>query len=127
VEFVSPENLPQLFYSEKRLYQIFYNLVSNALKFRDEERKTKVEIGHQEDKDNYIFFVRDNGIGIEQKYHNKIFESFSQLKETKSEGTGMGLAIVKKIVEANQGKVWVESQKKAGSTFYFTIPKNVKS
>lgn len=99
--------------------------MSNALKFRDEDRKTKVEIGHQEDKDNYTFFVRDNGIGIEQKYHNKIFESFSQLKDTKSEGTGMGLAIVKKIVEANQGKVWVESQKGAGSTFYFTIPKNV--
>jgi PAS domain S-box-containing protein len=127
VEFVSPENLPQLFYSEKRLYQIFYNLLSNALKFRDEERKTKVEIGHQEDKDNYVFFVRDNGIGIEQKYHNKIFESFSQLKENKSEGTGMGLAIVKKIVEANQGKVWVESRKGTGSTFYFTIPKNAKS
>jgi signal transduction histidine kinase len=125
VEFILPKNLPQLFYSEKRLYQIFSNLLSNALKFRDEDRKTKVEIGHQEDKDNYTFFVRDNGIGIEQKYHNKIFESFSQLKDTKSEGTGMGLAIVKKIVEANQGKVWVESQKGAGSTFYFTIPKNV--
>jgi len=125
VEFVSPENLPQVLYSEKRLYQIFSNLLSNALKFRDEDRKTKVEIGHQEDKDNYTFFVRDNGIGIEQKYHKKIFESFSQLKDTKSEGTGMGLAIVKKIVEANQGKVWVESQKGAGSTFYFTIPKNV--
>jgi len=125
VEFILPKNLPQVLYSEKRLYQIFSNLLSNALKFRDEDRKTKVEIGHQEDKDNYTFFVRDNGIGIEQKYHNKIFESFSQLKDTKSEGTGMGLAIVKKIVEANQGKVWVESQKKAGSTFYFTIPKNV--
>jgi len=127
VEFVSPENLPKLFYSEKRLYQIFYNLLSNALKFRDEERKTKVEIGHREDKDNYTFFVRDNGIGIEQKYHNKIFESFSRLKDIRSEGTGIGLAIVKKIVEANQGKVWVESQKGAGSTFYFTIPKNVTS
>ena len=125
VEFVCPENLPQVLYSEKRLYQIFSNLLSNALKFRDEDRKTKVEIGHQEDKDIYTFFVRDNGIGIEQKYHNKIFESFSQLKDTKSEGTGMGLAIVKRIVEANQGKVWVESQKGAGSTFYFTIPKNV--
>jgi signal transduction histidine kinase len=125
VEFILPKNLPQVLYSEKRLYQIFSNLLSNALKFRDEDRKTKVEIGHQEDKDNYTFFVRDNGIGIEQKYHNKIFESFSQLKDTKSEGTGMGLAIVKKIVEANQGKVWVESQKGAGSTFYFTIPKNV--
>jgi PAS domain S-box-containing protein len=127
VEFIAPENLPKLFYSEKRLYQIFYNLLSNALKFRDEERTTKVEIGHQEDKDNYTFFVRDSGIGIEQKFHSKIFESFSQLKDIKSEGTGMGLAIVKKIVEANQGKVWVESQKGAGSTFYFTIPKNVTS
>ena len=125
VEFILPKNLPQVLYSEKRLYQIFSNLLSNALKFRDEDRKTKVEIGHQEDKDNYTFFVLDNGIGIEQKYHNKIFESFSQLKDIKSEGTGMGLAIVKKIVETNQGKVWVESQKGAGSTFYFTIPKNV--
>jgi len=124
VEFVSPENLPRICYSEKRLYQIFYNLLSNALKFRDEKRKTKVEIGHQEDKDHYTFFVRDNGIGIEPKYHHKIFESFSQLKDIKSEGTGMGLAIVKKIVEANQGKVWVDSRKGAGSTFYFTIPKN---
>jgi len=126
VEFVSPENLPRIFYSEKRLYQIFYNLLSNALKFRDEKRKTKVEIGHQEDKDHYTFFVRDNGIGIDLKYHHKIFESFSQLKDIKVEGTGMGLAIVKKIVEANQGKVWVESRKGAGSTFYFTVPKNVK-
>ena len=125
VEFVSPESLPQIFYSEKRLYQIFYNLLSNAVKFKSENKTPRVEIGCRENEDNYTFFVRDNGIGIDQKYHDKIFEVFSQLKEIKSEGTGMGLAIVKKIVEASQGKVWVESQKGAGSTFYFTVPKKV--
>lgn len=125
VEFVCPENLPQVVYPEKRLYQIFSNLLSNAVKFKSENKIPQVEIGYQENKDNYTFFVRDNGIGIEQKYHNKIFDVFSQLRETESEGTGMGLAIVKKIVEANLGKVWVESQKGAGSTFYFTIPKKV--
>jgi len=125
VEFILPENLPQVFYSEKRLYQIFYNLLSNAVKFKDEDKKPKVEIGCQDNKADYTFFVRDNGIGIEREYHDKIFEVFSQLKDTESEGTGMGLSIVKKIVEANQGKVWVESQKGVGSTFYFTIPKKV--
>jgi light-regulated signal transduction histidine kinase (bacteriophytochrome) len=125
VEFVCPENLPQVVYPEKRLYQIFSNLLSNAVKFKSENKIPQVEIGYQENKGNYTFFVRDNGIGIEQKYHNKIFDVFSQLRETESEGTGMGLAIVKKIVEANLGKVWVESQKGAGSTFYFTIPKKV--
>ena len=125
VEFILSENLPQVFYSEKRLYQIFYNLLSNAAKFRSENKTPRVEIGYQENKDDYTFFVRDNGIGIEQEYHDKIFEVFSQLKDTESEGTGMGLSIVKKTVEANQGKVWVESQKGVGSTFYFTIPKKV--
>ena len=125
VEFSLPQNLPQVVYPEKRLYQIFSNLLSNAVKFKSENKIPQVEIGYQENKGNYTFFVRDNGIGIEQKYHNKIFDVFSQLRETESKGTGMGLAIVKKIVEANLGKVWVESQKGAGSTFYFTIPKNV--
>jgi len=125
VEFVLPEKFPQVFHSEKRLYQIFYNLLSNAVKFKCEDKPSRVEIGYQDNNDNYTFFVRDNGIGIDKKYYNKIFELFSQLKESESEGTGVGLAIVKKIVETNQGKVWVQSQKGTGSTFYFTIPKKV--
>ncbi len=125
VELIMPEKFPQIFYSDKRLYQIFYNLLSNAVKFKCKDKPPRVEIGYQENDENYTFFVKDNGIGIEQKYQDKIFELFSQLKETKSEGTGVGLAIVKKIVETNQSKVWVQSQKGAGSTFYFTIPKNI--
>ncbi len=127
VEFICPENLPKVFYSEQRLYQIFFNLLSNAFKFKSKNKVLKVQIGFEYNEDDYTFFVRDNGIGIEEKYHDKIFEFFSQLKENKTEGTGMGLATVKKIVEANQGRVWVESQKGKGSTFYFTIPKNVQT
>ncbi|MFQ6032425.1 MAG: MEDS domain-containing protein [Candidatus Zixiibacteriota bacterium] len=127
VQLMSPQSFPRVFYSEKRLYQIFYNLLSNAVKFRGENKTPKVKIGYQDNEEDYTFFVQDNGIGIKQEYHNKIFDFFSRLEDTKSEGTGLGLSIVKKIVEANGGKVWVESQRKAGSTFYFTIPKKCGS
>jgi len=125
VELIVPESLPRVFYSQKRLYQIFDNLLSNALKFKSETRAARVEIGYEDNGDHYKFFVRDNGIGIEQKYHDKIFDVFSKLEESKSEGTGIGLTIVKRIAETNHGKVWVESQVGVGSIFYFTIPKKI--
>jgi len=84
----------------------------------------RIEIGHSEDDKNFIFFVKDNGIGIEPRYHQKIFELFQSLKDIKNvEGTGVGLTIVKRIIENHKGKVWVESEKGKGATFYFSIPK----
>ena len=81
-----------------------------------------IEIGQQgEDNGKLIFFVRDNGIGIAPEYHERIFGLFNQL-DPKAEGTGIGLALVKRIIEVHGGRIWVESEEGKGSTFYFTLP-----
>jgi signal transduction histidine kinase len=123
-----PENLPVIKNAEKqRIYQIFTNLISNALKYNDKE-VPEIEIGYRDEGDHYLFYVRDNGIGFDMRYHDKIFEIFQRLhREDEYRGTGVGLAMVKKIVETYGGKIWAESKPGEGSTFYFTLPKEVKS
>ncbi len=122
-----PENLPVIKNAEKqRIYQIFTNLISNALKYNDKE-VPEIEIGYRDEGDHYLFYVRDNGIGFDMRYHDKIFEIFQRLhREDEYRGTGVGLAMVKKIVETYGGKIWAESKPGEGSTFYFTLPKEVK-
>jgi signal transduction histidine kinase len=86
-------------------------------------KSPKIEIGYKDGKGFHQFYVKDNGIGIDPKYHRKIFEKFERLKEIEDEeGTGLGLAIVNTIVNNHGGEVWVESEPEKGSTFYFTIP-----
>lgn len=86
--------------------------------------RPRIEIGYQECEDFHRFYVRDNGIGIDPKNHLKVFEPFRRLKEIEDEeGTGLGLAIVERIVKNHGGKVWVESEKGKGATFYFSLPK----
>jgi light-regulated signal transduction histidine kinase (bacteriophytochrome) len=99
------------------------NLLSNSLKYHG-ENNPEIEVGYDEDPGNWIFYVKDNGIGIDPKFFDKIFIIFQRL-HNKSEysGTGIGLAICKKIVETHKGKIWVESEPGKGSTFYFSIPK----
>ncbi len=119
---VSNDPLPVLVANEVLLRQLFQNLISNALKFRSDE-PPRVHI-HAEKIDNeWCFYVKDNGIGIDTKYFKRIFVIFKRL-HTKTEypGTGIGLALCKKIVDCHNGRIWLESQKGAGSTFYFTIP-----
>ncbi|MCD4755800.1 MAG: PAS domain S-box protein [Deltaproteobacteria bacterium] len=124
IEVVVADNLPTIFCDGERIYQVFENLLVNATKFTADVKKPKIEIGHEDGEDLHLFYVRDNGIGIDPEYHLRIFDMFHRLrlKEDK-EGTGLGLAIVDRIVKNHGGKVWVESEKGKGATFYFTVPK----
>jgi len=124
IEFVVPEKLPTIFCDPQRMAQVFSNLITNSIKYMGDTQNPRIEVGCIDKGDHYRFFVKDNGIGIDPKYHQKIFELFQVLKEVKGvEGTGVGLTIVKRIVENHGGRVWVESEKGKGATFYFTIPK----
>ncbi len=118
------ENLPEVLCDEKRLKDVFLNLITNAIKFMGDDKQRKIEIGCDRDGDNYKFFVEDTGIGIKEEYHEQIFKIFRRLKEVETEGTGVGLAIVKKIVEIHKGTIWIESPVKdgKGTKFDFTIP-----
>lgn len=120
---VQPE-LPVVYGDKPRLTEVVQNLVDNAAKYMGEQKEPLIEIGSVgSDGDNkLIFFVRDNGLGIDRQYHERIFGLFDKL-DANSEGTGVGLALVKRIVEFHRGRIWVESPGLGqGSTFYFTLP-----
>lgn len=116
-------DLPVLRADPARMQQVFQNLLSNAIRYCNKEKGT-IKIGYQERENFHEFAVSDNGIGIEKKYHKKIFEIFQSLNESR-ESTGIGLSIVKKIVEMYQGNIWLESEVGVGTTFYFTIAKTI--
>ena len=121
---VTRHELPTLWGVRTQIQQVMTNLLSNAVKYLGDPPDPAIEIGAK-DGDGKMFecYVQDNGIGIDPKYHEKIFETFQRLKEIETEGTGVGLAIVKKIVEGAGGRIWVESAKGEGATFRFTWPK----
>jgi PAS domain S-box-containing protein len=116
-------DLPMVRGDYTRLIEIMQNLISNAIKFMGNQSDPQIEIGFAgPDKDGKaILFVRDNGIGIEPKYHERIFGLFNRLDPT-VEGTGVGLTLVKRIIEVHGGRIWVESEVGVGTTFYFTLP-----
>jgi signal transduction histidine kinase len=117
--------LPDVQGDPERITQLLANLVGNALKY-NESLQAEVVVGAvQEDKGSMVtMFVRDNGMGIDPRYHEQIFRIFRRLhRRDEFEGTGAGLAICKKIVEAHGGKLWVESALEQGSTFFFTLPR----
>jgi len=119
---VSCDGLPTVMADATQLSQVFQNLIGNAIKFRGEESPVvHLEAARQEE--GWVFSVRDNGIGIDPQYADRIFLIFQQL-HTRGEypGTGVGLAICKRIVERHGGRIWVESEVGRGSTFYFTVP-----
>jgi light-regulated signal transduction histidine kinase (bacteriophytochrome) len=117
--------LPVLNFERTMILQIFQNLVSNAVKYMDKSMG-KIEVGSIMENDSIKFFVSDNGPGIPAKYFEKIFEIFNKIHQnTKADSTGVGLAIVKKIVEQKGGRIWVESELTKGSVFYFSLPKAV--
>jgi two-component system sensor kinase FixL len=118
-------NLPTVSYDRVRLQQVFQNLLSNAIKFLDKP-KGLLEVIFKEDDSFYYFSVEDNGPGIENAHFKKIFQIFQTLRSKDDyESTGIGLSIVKRIVELNGGSISVSSEVGVGSTFSFTIPKTL--
>lgn len=121
---VTHDPLPEQLTAEfAQLSQLFQNLVSNGLKYRHVGRTATIHISAQESDTEWTFSVRDNGVGIEAPYQEQVFGIFKRLHGREYPGTGMGLAICKKIVERHGGRIWVESKPGEGSTFLFTIPK----
>jgi PAS domain S-box-containing protein len=119
---VTSDALPTLPMDENQIGQLFQNLIANALKFHS-ERPPQIHIGARSEQGRWVIWVQDNGIGIESQYFERIFQLFQRLHTRKRyPGTGIGLAICKKIVQRHGGKIWVESQPGQGSTFYFSIP-----
>jgi len=119
---ITKTNLPTIKGDKYRLQQLFQNLIGNAIKYNDKAQGI-IEVG-VEDQDSYWqFYIKDNGKGIEETYFDKIFKTFEKL-ENNPDSSGIGLSIVKKIVELYGGKIWLESQVHIGTTFYFTLKKS---
>jgi light-regulated signal transduction histidine kinase (bacteriophytochrome) len=118
-----PPNLPTILCNACEMVRVFQNLISNAVKFRSPERAPVVEIACHREGDAWLFSVSDNGIGIDPRYYDRVFMIFQRLHtRDQYKGTGIGLAICKKIIDAHGGRIWVEGTPGQGSTFLFTLP-----
>jgi chemotaxis family two-component system sensor kinase Cph1 len=120
---VTCDPMPTIVADSTQLMQLFQNLIGNAIKFRQADTPPQIHIGMRREEDEWLFWVQDNGIGIDPQFFDRIFVIFQRL-HTRDEypGSGMGLTICKKIVECHRGRIWVESVPQEGATFYFTIP-----
>ncbi len=119
---IAPD-LPVVYVDRRRLVEVFQNLIDNAIKYMGNQAGSRIEIGARQKNEDNVYYVQDNGIGIEPRYHENVFGLFNKLDHT-SDGTGIGLAIVKRIIEVHGGRIWIESEGKGkGTTFCFTIAK----
>ena len=117
------KDLPSIFGDRHRLLEVLQNLLDNAAKFMGDQADPRIDIGqHGEEDGKPVFFIRDNGVGIPSEHHQRIFGVFSKLNP-KAEGNGIGLSLVKRIIEAHDGRIWLKSEPGAGSTFYFSLPR----
>lgn len=122
------EELPSISGNKTQIYQLFQNLMNNAVKFQPRGSLPVVQIGALKQGEIYQFYIKDNGIGIDPRHQRKIFDVFKRLhRRDHYPGTGVGLSICKKIVERHGGNIWVESEKGEGATFYFTLLKRMSS
>ncbi len=123
-EIITEGKLPTLMVNKTNIIRLFQNLLGNAIKFKKRDTPPAITLKVVENKDEWLFSVKDNGIGVPAEKFESIFEIFNRLHSKEEyEGTGIGLASCKKIVEANGGTIWLESEENIGSTFYFTMPK----
>ncbi len=117
---------PKLSVDPEHILEVFSRLIENALRYQRDNTAPRVEVGWQLQPDRYLFFVKDNGIGIPRRWHQRIFEPFARTPEARRidpHGTGVGLAIARRIVEMYGGSMWLESKMGRGSTFYFDLPR----
>jgi len=118
------KDLPKINGFRSELNSLFQNLISNAIKYSKQDEKPNIEISYSSKDNDWVFSIKDNGIGFDPKFNNKIFSIFQRLENASNiSGTGIGLAHCKKIVELHGGKIWAESEPAKGSTFFFTLPK----
>ncbi|MCF7857860.1 MAG: transporter substrate-binding domain-containing protein [Candidatus Cloacimonetes bacterium] len=118
------KEIPNAFCDITLIKQVWQNLISNSLKYSSKSEIKKIEIGATENKKEIIYYIKDHGVGFDNKYIDKLFKVFQRLhKEDEFEGTGVGLAIVKRIIKRHGGKVWAEGKVDEGATFYFSLPK----
>jgi light-regulated signal transduction histidine kinase (bacteriophytochrome) len=118
---VTYDTLPSVMFDPSQLIQIFQNLIINAIKFRGEEAP-RIHLAAEKKGKDCVFSVKDNGIGIDPQYMDKVFILFHRLGGIKYHGSGVGLSVCKRIVERHGGRIWFESELGKGTTFYFTIP-----
>ena len=120
-EIQTEEDMPRMMADKRMLTQVWSNLIVNALKYSEREENPKLEIGCFARDNKTVYFIKDNGIGFDPKYKEEIFDLFSRFSGNNFKGTGIGLAIVKKIIEKHNGEIWAESEAGKGSTFFFYV------
>lgn len=117
--------LPHIRGDESMMEQVVVNLLSNAIKYSSKNENPEIKVGYFNSSESPTFFVKDNGVGFNMEYYNKLFSAFQRLHAARDfEGTGIGLLLVKKIIDNHGGTIWAESKVNEGATFYFTIPDN---
>ncbi|MFW9992262.1 MAG: response regulator [Candidatus Odinarchaeota archaeon] len=132
ITILYPDHFPPVIAENSRLYQVFLNLISNAIKFSRKDQENIIRVGYEERESEIgrivMFFVQDQGVGFDMKYSSKVFTIFQRLHRTEDyEGTGVGLAIVKKQIEAMGGRIWAEAEEGKGACFFFELPRYLNS
>jgi two-component system sensor histidine kinase/response regulator len=118
--------LPPAYVDDKLIAQVWINLISNAIKYSAKKEHPSIEIGSLQEQHQTIFYVKDNGVGFDMKYVDKLFGVFQRLHRPEDfAGTGVGLALVQRIVNRHGGKIWAEAKVNEGATFYFSMPDRV--
>jgi len=117
------QQCPQVLVDPNLMQIVFVNLFSNALKFTRCRETAEIKVGFETKEKQTVFFIKDNGVGFDMKYADKLFTPFQRLHHKEDyEGTGVGLSIVQRIIHRHGGRIWVESEMGSGTTFYFTVP-----